>query len=238
MNHFVSALQGGHAFPHREDRGLRWQRAAATLLLQPSPCLRKRRGARLAAAVQNCGLCICQVAGFAIAWVALGLALASVPAPAQIVGPWASGMPLPFLQGPTLADTLRNGVQMASDQSRLTAQFAREMGRRTRSAGYQMQNLWADYQNLDYHFQNLRHTFNAVGELALQLQSPRAANAAAELQAGLDIISEAFAPVQQEIQAGTANRDTALRMCQVLDQALMEWQKELKRCSSRLGTIR
>jgi hypothetical protein len=168
----------------------------------------------------------------------LWLAMAPLPATAQADAPWLTGMPLPFLQGPTLADTLRNGVQMTSDQCRLTAQFAREMGRRTRSAGYQLQNLWTDYQNLDYQFQNLRHTFNAVGDLALQLQTPRAANAAAELQAGLDIISEAFLPVQQEIQAGTSNCDTALRMCQVLDEALMVWQKELKRCSSRLGTIR
>jgi pullulanase/glycogen debranching enzyme len=45
-------------------------------------------------------------------------------------------------------------------------------------------------------------------------------------------------PVQRELQAGRVNRDTIVRMCQVLDEALLEWQKELKRCSSRLGTIR
>jgi hypothetical protein len=145
---------------------------------------------------------------------------------------------LPFLQGPTLADTLRNGAQMASDQSRVTAQFAREMSQRAQGAAYQMQNFLADYQNLEYQFQNLRITFNALGQLALQLQSPRAANAAAELESGLNIISEAFNPMQQEIQAGMFNPDTIQRMCGALNQALLEWQKELKRCSSRLGTIR
>jgi len=45
-------------------------------------------------------------------------------------------------------------------------------------------------------------------------------------------------PVQRESQAGRVNRDTIVRRCQVLDEALLEWQKELERCSSRLGTIR
>jgi len=168
----------------------------------------------------------------------LSLTIAPLPATAQAVSPWPPGMPAPFLQGPTLEATLRNGVQTASDQARLTAQSANEMGRRARGVAYQMQNLWNDYQLLEIQFQNLRTTFRAVAELALQLQTARAANAAAELEGGLNIISEAFAPVQQEMQAGTLNRDSVVRMCQVLNEALLEWQKELKRCSSRLGTIR
>jgi hypothetical protein len=170
--------------------------------------------------------------------VALWLAIAPLPATAQAVSPWPAGMPPPFLQGPTLEATLRNGVQTASDQARLTAQAATEMGRRSRGVAYQLQNLWNDYQLLEMQFQNLRTTFSAVAGLAAQLQSARALNAAAELEAGLNILSEAFAPVQQELQAGTLNRDTVQRMCQVLNEALLEWQKELKRCSSRLGMIR
>lgn len=166
------------------------------------------------------------------------LAAASSPAIAQIVAGWPVATPLPIVQGPTLAATLRNAVQASSDQARFVAQTATEMGRRARGASYQMQNLSNDYQSLQYHFQNLRATFNVAGELALQLQSARAANAAAELDAGLNIISEAFAPVQQELQAGAASRDTVINMCQVLNLALNEWQKELKKNSSRLGMIR
>jgi hypothetical protein len=180
----------------------------------------------------------CQVAIIALTLLALGLAFASLSAPAQMFAPWANGAALPFLQGPTLVDTLRNGAQMASDQSRITAQFAKQMSGRARSAGYQMQNFVADYQNLDYQFQNLRYTFGALGQLALQLQTPRAANATAELESGLNIISEAFTPMQQDIQAGTFNPDTVQRMCGAINEALLEWQKELKRCSSRLGMIR
>ena len=45
-------------------------------------------------------------------------------------------------------------------------------------------------------------------------------------------------PVQRELQAGTVNRDAIVPTCQVFEEALLEWQKELKRCSVRLGTIR
>jgi len=168
----------------------------------------------------------------------LCLTLAPLRAPGQAVSPWPEGTRPPFLQGPTLEATLRNGVQASINQARLTAQTAKEMESRAKGVGYQRQNLWTDYQNLEMHFQNLRITFRAVAKVALQLRNARAANAAAELEAGLDIISEAFDPVQRELQAGTVNPDTVVRMCQVLDEALLEWQKELKRCSSRLGTIR
>jgi hypothetical protein len=161
-----------------------------------------------------------------------------MPTPAQMFAPWGNGAALPFLQGPTLADTLRNGAKMASDQSRLAAQFAREMSQRARRGGYQMQSFSAEFQNLVYQFRNLRYTFNALGQLALQLQSSRAANAAAKLEAGLNIIAEGFLPMQEEMQAGAFNPDTVQRMCAALNEALLEWQKELKRCSSRLGVIR
>jgi hypothetical protein len=168
----------------------------------------------------------------------LGLTIAPLRTPGQTVSPWPAGTRSPFLQGPTLEATLRNGVQAASDQAHLTAQYAKEMGRRAKGVGYEMQNLWTDYQNLEMHFQNLRITFHAVANLALKLRDARAANAATELEAGLNIISEAFDPVQGELQAGTVNPDTIVRMCQVLEEALLEWQKELKRSSSRLGTFR
>jgi len=174
------------------------------------------------------------MSGLALLW----LTLAPLRAPGQAVSPWPAGTRAPFLQGPTLEATLRNGVQASINQARLTAQTAKEMESRAKGVGYQRQNLWTDYQNLEIHFQNLRTTFHAVANLSLQLQSASAANAAAELEAGLNIISEAFVPVQQEMQAGTVNRDTVVRMCQVLDEALLEWQKELKRASSRLGTFR
>jgi hypothetical protein len=54
----------------------------------------------------------------------------------------------------------------------------------------------------------------------------------------LNIIAEAFTPIQQEIQAGMVNRDTVVRTCRALDQVLTEWDRELKKNSSRLQRIR
>lgn len=173
-----------------------------------------------------------------LGFAAVGLAMAPSRAIAQVVAGWPAGSPASIVQGPTLTATLRNAVQATSDQVRVATRNAAEVGRRARGASYQMQNLSNDFQTLQFHFQNLRATSNVAGELALQLQSARAANAAAELDAGLNIISEAFAPVQQELEAGTANRNTVINLCQVLNLALNEWQKELKRNSARLGMIR
>jgi hypothetical protein len=156
---------------------------------------------------------------------------------AQIAPGWPVGAPPPF-QGATFGATLRNAAQATSVQARLTRQTAVDMGRRARSAGYQLQTFWTDYQNLQFQFQGLRATFNVLGELVLQLQNPRAANAVAELDAGLNIIAEAFTPIQQEIQAGMVNRDTVVRTCRVLDQVLTEWDRELKKNSPRLQRIR
>jgi hypothetical protein len=171
-------------------------------------------------------------------FVAAGLIAAPSCATAQGVVGWPAGSPAAIVQGPTLNATLRNALQATSDQVRVVTRTATDVGRRAKGAFYQSQDLANDYQNLQFHFQNLRATFNVAGELALQLQSARAANATAELTAGLDIISEAFAPVQKELQTGAANRDTVVSMCQVLNLALNEWQKELKKNSVRLGMIR
>jgi hypothetical protein len=169
--------------------------------------------------------------------VATWLVIAPLCATAQVVGGWPVGA-TPIVQGPTLADTVRNAAQATSDQVRITARVAVDMGGRARSGGYRMQDFSTDYQNLLVQFESLRATFHQLAQLAVQLQTARAANAVAELDAGLNIISEAFAPVQQEFQAGTLNRDTIVRMCQVLSEALKEWQKELKKDTSRLGMIR
>jgi len=172
-----------------------------------------------------------------IAVIAICLPFAISLAPAQYAG-GSIGTPPSFVVGPTLADTLRNAIQATSDQARLTAQTTADMGRRAQSSAYLTQNFITDYQNLQFQFANLRSVFSQVAGLVVQLQSARAANAAAELDAGLNIIAEAFAPVQQQWQAGNLDRTTIVNMCRVLDEAMAEWQKELKKDSRRLGVIR
>jgi hypothetical protein len=144
----------------------------------------------------------------------------------------------PFVQGPTTAATIRNAVQAASDQARLTAKTAADMGARARGVEYRMQNFEADYHNLQVQFHSLSSIMNALVGSVGQGNSPRAENAVAELAAGLNIIAEAFVPVEREFRAEHMNRETIVAMCQVLDESLREWDKELRKNSTRLGTIR
>jgi pullulanase/glycogen debranching enzyme len=74
------------------------------------------------------------------------------------------------------------------------------------------------------------------------LFSRHATGVTRSLYGDADVVKPVFElkldPVQQGLQAGRVNRDTIVPMCQVLEEALLEWQKELKRCSVLLGTIR
>ena len=63
------------------------------------------------------------------------------------------------------------------------------------------------------------------------------ANAFAELDAGLDILQEAFTNFQNDVGAGRNPRSAFRDMCQVLRQASQVWAQQLnKDCSSlRVG---
>jgi len=44
--------------------------------------------------------------------------------------------------------------------------------------------------------------------------------------------------VQQQWQAGTLDRQNVVQMCEILNEELLERQKELKKDSRRLGVVR
>ena len=86
-------------------------------------------------------------------------------------------------------------------------------------------------------YQALRQQFNGLGSLALQSGGPRANNAVAELDAGLGIIAELFAFLQGQFNAGTLDQKTIVRTCRALEDAMREWQRELKKNGSRIGMV-
>ena len=86
-------------------------------------------------------------------------------------------------------------------------------------------------------FQALREQFNVLGNLALQLGRPRANNAVAELDAGLNTIGELFAFLQNQYNAGTLDRRTIVRMCGAFADAMRVWEQELQKNTSRLGLV-
>ena len=157
--------------------------------------------------------------------------------PAPMAEGESLGKPAAFIEAPTSKLALRTALQNSADQAKWTAEMAADIGRRAHSGHYQLEQVAAEFKNLQVQFQNLRTSFQLAAQLTEQLKSSGATNAVLELETGLDIISEGFAPLEQELQAGYFHRDTVASMGVILSEALQMWERELKKKSSRLGKM-
>ena len=88
-------------------------------------------------------------------------------------------------------------------------------------------NVLSQFEALRGAYQGLKHTLNPS-----QLQ--KGANALAELDAGLDIINEAFTNYQNDLAAGREARRALREMCDVSREAIQVWAQELEKTCSRL----
>jgi hypothetical protein len=143
----------------------------------------------------------------------------------------------PALTGSTLGTNLRNAVSAIETQAGIVRRSANDWGRRANSASYDGAYFQQDLGTLQIQFQMLREQFNWLGTLALQLGRPRANNSVAELGAGLNIIAELFTFLGNQFNAGTLDRQTIVRTCRAFEEAVREWERELKKNSSRLGVV-
>jgi hypothetical protein len=134
----------------------------------------------------------------------------------------------------TPGTNMRNAAALVHNSATIAIRAADDWGRRAGSAGYNAQQLNLDFSNSLGAFQTLRGQFNGLGSMALQTGRARAANVVAELGAGLDVIAELFTFMQAQDNAGTLDRATIARTCRALEDALREWDRELKRNGSRL----
>jgi hypothetical protein len=83
-------------------------------------------------------------------------------------------------------------------------------------------------------FQGVRQAYAAlVGTLNPQQQASGAAHLA-ELNAGLDIIQEAFGNYQADLAAGQPERMAIRSLCRVMDEGSAVWLQELNKTCSRL----
>jgi hypothetical protein len=102
---------------------------------------------------------------------------------------------------------------------------------------YRTEQFQADFTNMQLQYQALRQQFNGLASLALQLGTPRANNSVAELDAGLNIIAELLTFLQGQFNANTLDQRTIVRTCRALEDAMREWDRELKKSSSRIGLV-
>ena len=83
-------------------------------------------------------------------------------------------------------------------------------------------------------FQIMRSAYDAFKRSLNARQLTQGANQLAELEAGLDILQEAFGYYQNDVAAGRP-ASTALReMCQVLGKAAGVWLQQLNKDSAHL----
>ena len=150
-------------------------------------------------------------------------------------GGWTQAPPPGVLVGPTLAASARNAAAATRDQAGVVAVTANTCARNASSPNYRVDQFMADFHTMQLQFQMLRERFNWLSYLAVQLNRPQANNALAELDAGLNIISELFVFLDQRFTAGTLDRATHVRVCRTLEDVMREWERELRKSNSRIG---
>jgi hypothetical protein len=90
------------------------------------------------------------------------------------------------------------------------------------------------YGNLWGQFQAVRNAYNTFKQSLNPRQLGEGANSFAELDAGLDIIQEAFTNYQNDVAAGRAANLALRDLCQVLREASQMWLQEFNKDCSRL----
>ena len=150
---------------------------------------------------------------------------------------FAQMAPPGVLVGPTPMASLRNAAAATRDQAAMTRQSANAWVRSANSTGYRVDLLESDLHTMHLQLLALRERFDWMGFLALQVNRPNAANALAELDAGINLIGELLVFLDQQLAAGTLDRATLVRTCRAFENAMREWELGLRRCNSRLGVV-
>jgi hypothetical protein len=83
-------------------------------------------------------------------------------------------------------------------------------------------------------FQTLRGAYSVFKSTLTPAQLQYGANDLAEIEAGLDILQEAFAYHQADLAAGRSPASALRNLCQVLARGSRVWVQELNRVSTRL----
>ena len=134
---------------------------------------------------------------------------------------WASGLyaqtQWPFVP-PTTPMAQRNSLNLVLNQ---VSWF--QNATRTASA-----STGGGYGMLVQQFQAVRNQYSALKNTLSPQQLAAGANQLAELDAGLDILQEAFTDYRTAVANGQSSSTALANMCQVLNEASRVWAQELK----------
>lgn len=147
----------------------------------------------------------------------LGLRLAAVLFPLAVFGQFPFGAPATPGAQRNAAGVVRAQVNWLQNATRT-------------ASGYGVQgygNVWGAFQGLRQAYESFRATLTPQ-------QLSAGANQLAELEAGLDILQEAFANYEQDVARGHSAGAALNSMCTVLRQGSDLWLRELNKTASRL----
>ncbi len=150
-------------------------------------------------------------AAFGLASLIAALPLLQVPAQSPFVTPTT-----PHAQRNALG-AVRSQVNWVENATRTASSYGAQ--------GYG--GVWQNFQGLRQTYSQLKATMNPQ-----QLAS--GANQLAELDAGLDIIQEAFANYQSDVAQGRPVSPALREMCRVVRDGTGLWLQELNKTSTRL----
>jgi hypothetical protein len=127
------------------------------------------------------------------------------------------------------------GGQVSTDAQRNALNGVRSQANWLQNAIRTAPNYRTDAVGLVWQqFQMFRDTYTALRSTLTPRQLQAGANDLAELEAGLDILQEAFGNHQQDVAAGQPANRALLNMCRVLGRATSVWLQEFNRVCSRL----
>jgi hypothetical protein len=155
-----------------------------------------------------------------VAFTALGLLAGLVtvaPCRMEAQAPWPMAPEVsPDAQRNAL-NSVRSQVNWLQNSTRTAANY--------RSGAYDL--VWQQ-------FQMLRAAYTVFKNTLTPRQLEHGANDLAELEAGLDILAEAFSNYQQDVAGGQSEGRACRNLCQVLGRAAGVWLQEMNRVSTRL----
>ena len=133
--------------------------------------------------------------------------------------------PPPPFQPPTTRNAQRNALNAIRAQDKWLRNATRTSSSYA-TGGYGL--VWQQ-------FQLLRQAYAAFKATLTVSQLQAGANELAELDAGLDILQQAFDQYQQDVAAGRSQTQALRSMCKVLNEGADVWLHELNKVARRLG---
>jgi len=141
-----------------------------------------------------------------------------------IFGPLPVSAQWPFGSAPVTPQAQRNALTALRSQIK----FFQNTTRTAPNYGA------AAYDNVLGQFETLRGVYHGLKQTLNARQLDKGANSLAELDAGLEILNEAFTNCQNDFAAGREARQAIRSMCQALREGSQVWAQELEKICSQL----